>query len=157
MATLIGLAVVMALVGCAYWLHGLLDGLVSKAEGKVRPHVPAMKQKVAAGLEAATGYVRPRAAGWARRLALGVAAHAVVFFGAATCVALVRPAPTKVTYQSIAKREDATWYQRGVAYLGYGSGWLVEETRPGFFYSTARLNDGSTLIGLPGLQQWYRL
>ena len=157
MATLIGLAVVMALVGCAYWLHGLLDGLVSKAEGKVRPHVPAMKQKVTAGLEAATGYVRPRAVGWARRLALGCVAHAAVFFGAATCLALVKPAPTVVTYQSIAKRPDSSWLQHGLAYVGYGSGWFVEETRPGFFYSTARLNDGSTLVGLPGVQKWFRL
>ena len=157
MATLIGLGVVIALVGAAYWLHGRLDGMLTKVEGKVRPQVPAMKQKVSAGLEAAKGYVRPRAAGWARRMALGVAAHMLVFFGAATCVALVKPAPKEVTYQSIAKREGATWYQHGLAYVGYGSGWLVEETRPGFFYSTARLNDGSTLIGLPGIQQWYRL
>jgi nucleoside-diphosphate-sugar epimerase len=29
--------------------------------------------------------------------------------------------------------------------------------RPGFLYSTARLNDGTVLVGLPGVQQWYRL
>lgn len=94
---------------------------------------------------------------WARRLALGCVAHAAVFFGAATCVALVRPAPQEVTYESIAKREDATWYQHGAAYLGYGSGWLVEETRPRFLYGTAQLTDGSTLVGLPGVQKLYRL
>jgi hypothetical protein len=38
-----------------------------------------------------------------------------------------------------------------------GTGWIVEETRPGFLYSTARLNDGTVLVGLPGVQQWYRL
>jgi hypothetical protein len=157
MATLIGISVVFVLMASAYWLHGRLDGMVSKVEGKVRPHVPAMQQKVSAGLEAAKGYVRPRAAGWARRLALGCVAHLVVAFSAATCVALIRPAPQEVTYESIAKRSDATWYQRAVGYVGYGSGWLVEETQPGFFYSTARLNDGSTLIGLPGVQAWYRL
>jgi len=157
MATLIGLGVVIALMGAAYWLHGRLDGMLTKVEGKVRPHVPAMKQKVTAGLEAAKGYVRPRAAGWARRMALGCVAHLVVAFSAATVVALVKPAPQEVTYQSIAKREDATWYQHGLAYVGYGSGWLVDEVKPGVFYSTARLNDGSTMIGLPGIQQWYRL
>lgn len=157
MATLIVLAVVIVLMGSAYWLSNRLDGLVSKAESKVRPHVPVVKQRVKENYTRAAQFVRPRAAGWARRLALGCAAHLVVAFSAATVVALVRPAPQEVTYQSIAKRPDATWYQRGVAYLGYGSGWLVEETRPGFFYSTARLNDGSTLIGLPGLQQWFRL
>ena len=157
MATLIGLGVVIALMGAAYWLHGRLDGMLTKVEGKVRPHVPAMKQKVTAGLAAAKGYVRPRAAGWARRMALGCVAHLVVAFSAATVVALVKPAPQEVTYQSIAKREDATWYQHAAGYVGYGSGWLVDEVKPGFFYSTARLNDGSTMIGLPGLQQWYRL
>ena len=153
MATLIGLAIVMALMVAAYWLHGRLEGMLAKFEETVRPHVPGVKER----LHAAAGFVRPRAAGWARRMALGVAAHLVVFFGAATCVALVKPAPTTVTYQSIAKRPDATWYQHAAGYLGYGSGWCVEETKPGFFYSTARLNDGSTLIGLPGLQQWFRL
>jgi hypothetical protein len=157
MATLIVLVVVMVLMAVAYWLSSRLDGIVSKFEARVKPHVPAMKRKVSAGLEAAKGYVRPRAAGLFRRLALGVVANVAVIFAAATCVALVRPAPQEVTYNSIAKREGATWFQRGVAYVGYGSGWLVEETRPGFFYSTARLNDGSTLIGLPGLQAWYRL
>lgn len=157
MFTALTFAMAVVLMGAAYWLHGRLDGMLTKVEGKVRPHVPAMKQKVSAGLEAAKGYVRPRVSGLARRMALGVAAHMLVFFGAATCVALVKPAPKEVTYQSIAKREGATWLQHGLAYVGYGSGWLVEETRPGFFFSTARLNDGSTLIGLPGIQQWYRL
>jgi hypothetical protein len=72
-------------------------------------------------------------------------------------VALVRPAQQEVAYESIAKRPDATWYQQAVGYVGYGSGWLVDEVKPGFFFSTARLNDGSTLIGLPGVQAWYRL
>jgi hypothetical protein len=157
MVTALTFAMVVVLMGVAYWLHGRLDGMVSKVEGKVRPHVPAMQQKVTAGLEAAKGHVRPRAAGWARRLALGCAAHVAVFFGAATCVALVRPAPQEVTFQSIAKRPDSTWYQQAVGYVGYGSGWLVDEVNPGFFFSTAKLNDGSTLVGLPGIQQWYRL
>lgn len=157
MATFIGLGVVVVLMGAAYWLHGRLDGMLTKVEGKVRPHMPAMKQKVSAGLAAAKGYVRPRASGLARRMALGCVAHLVVAFSAATVVALVKPAPQEVTYESITKREGATWLQRGLAYVGYGSGWLVEETRPGFFFSTARLNDGSVLVGLPGVQQWYRL
>jgi hypothetical protein len=157
MATLIGLGVVIALVGAAYWLHGRLDGMLTKVEGKVRPHMSAMKQKVSAGLAAAKGYVRPRASGLARRMALGCVAHLVVAFSAATVVALVKPAPTTVTYQTIAKRPDATWFQHAAGYVGYGSGWFVEETRPGFFFSTARLNDGSVLVGLPGVQQWYRL
>lgn len=157
MATLIGLAVVMALMGAAYWLHGRLDGMLTKVEGNVRPHVPAMKQKVSAGLAAAKGYVRPRAFGLARRMALGCVAHLVVAFSAATVVALVKPAPQEVTFETIAMRPDAAWYQRAVGYVGYGSGWLVDEVTPGFYFSTARLNDGSTLIGLPGLQQWYRL
>ncbi len=157
MATLIGIAVVIGLMGAAYWLHGRLDGLLTKVEGKIQPHVPAMKNRVTAGLEAAKGYVRPRATGWARRLALGCVAHLVVAFSAATGVALVKPAPQEVTYESIAKREDATWYQHGLAYVGYGSGWLVDDVQPGFFFSTARLSDGSTMIGLPGVQAWYRL
>lgn len=157
MFTALTFAMVVLLMGAAYWLSNRLDGMLSKIEGNVRPHVPALKQKVTARLAAAKGYVRPRAAGWARRMALGCVAHLVVAFSAAACVALVRPAPQEVTYGSIAKREDATWLQHGLAYVGYGSGWLVEETCPGFFYSTARLNDGSTMIGLPGLQAWYRL
>ena len=157
MVTALTVAILVALMASAFGLYNVLDGMLSKVEGKVRPHVPVVKQKVTAGLEAATGYVRPRAAGWARRLALGCVAHAAVFFGAATVLALVKPAPTTVTYQSIAKRPDSSWLQHGLAYVGYGSGWFVEETRPGFFYSTATLNDGSTLIGLPGLQQWFRL
>ncbi len=157
MATFIGIAVVMALVVAAYWLRGRLDGLLTKFEGRIQPHVPALKKRVTAGLEAAKGYVRPRATGWARRLALGCVAHLVVAFSAATVVALVKPAPTTVTYESIAKRPDATWYQHAAGYVGYGSGWLVDDVTPGFFYSTARLNDGTVLVGLPGLQQWYRL
>jgi hypothetical protein len=157
MATLIGLAVVMALMGAAYWLHGRLDGMATKAQSAIQPHVPIVKQRVKDNYNRAAQFVRPRAVGWARRLALGCAAHLVVFFGAATCVALVRPAPQEVTYASIAKRPDATWYQHAAAYVGYGSGWCVDEVKPGFLYSVARLNDGSMLIGLPGIQKWYRL
>jgi len=157
MFTALAISVGVALMATAYWLHGRLEAMVSAFEGKVRPHVPAVRQKVTAGLEAAKGYVQPRAAGWAQRLALGCVAHLAVFFGAATCVALVRPAPQEVTYASIAKRENTTWYQHAAGYVGHGTGWVVNEVKPGFLYSTARLNDGSTLIGLPGVQAWYRL
>ena len=153
MAPFIGFAVVVALMGAAFWLYGRLDAMLSKVEVKVRPYMPGVKEKFTAAAE----YAKPRAAGWARRLALGCVAHVAVFFGAATCIALVRPAPKEVTYESIAKREDATWFQHGMARIGYGTGWLVEKTNPGFLYSTARLNDGTVLIGLPGVQQWYRL
>ena len=153
MFTALAISVGVALMAAAYWLHGRLDTMVTKCEATIRPHVPGVKQK----FTAAAQYAKPRAAGWARRLALGCVAHLVVFFGAATCVALVRPAPQEVTYASIAKRDDASWYQHSMAYVGYGTGWIVEETRPGFLYSTARLNDGTVLVGLPGVQQWYRL
>lgn len=157
MATLIGLAVVVALMSVAYWLHGRLDGMLSKFEARVKPHVPAMKHKVSAGLEAAKGYVRPRAAGWARRMALGVVANVAVIFAAATCVALVKPAPQELNYSNVAKRENTTLLQRGLAFAAYNSGWCIDRVDPGFFFSTARLSDGTVLVGLPGLQQWYRL
>lgn len=157
MAMFIALGVVVVLMGAAYWLSIRLDGVVTKAQSAIQPHVPVVKQKVKENYDRAAQVVRPRATGLARRMALGCIAHLVVAFSAAACVALVKPAPKEVTYNSIAKREDATWLQHGLAFVGYGSGWLVEETRPGFFFSTARLNDGSTLIGLPGIQKWYRL
>ena len=157
MVTAMVFAILVALLAAAYWVHSQLDELLGRFECAIGPHVPRVTQKFTAGLEAAKGYVQPRAVGWARRLALGCVAHAAVFFGAATIVAVVRPAPQEVSYSTVAKREDATWFQHGAAYFGYGSGWLVQETRPGFFYSKARLTDGSTLVGLPGVQQWYRL
>lgn len=150
-------AVLGVLMLSAYKVYGLLDGMATKAQTAIQPHVPAMTQKVKANYNTAAEYVRPRTAGWCRRMALGVAAHVVVFFGAATCVALVRPAPQEITYESIAKRDDATWYQHTAAYVGYGTGWVVDDVKPGFLYSTARLTDGTVLIGLPGVQQWYRL
>ena len=153
MFTALAISVGVALMATAYWVHGRLDAIASKVEAKVRPYVPRVKKRVTDGM----GYVRPRAAGLARRLAIGCVAHLAVFFGAATCVALVKPAPQEVTYASIAKREDATWFQHSMAYVGYGTGWVVDEVKPGFLYSTARLNDGTVLVGLPGVQQWYRL
>jgi hypothetical protein len=153
MFTALAISVVVLLVATAYWLYGRLDSMLSKVEGKVRPYVPGVKEK----FTAAAQYARPRATGWARRLALGCVAHVAVALGAATCVALVRPAPQEVTYASIAKREDATWFQHSMAYVGYGTGWVVDEVNPGFLYSTARLNDGTVLVGLPGVQRWYRL
>jgi hypothetical protein len=153
MFTALAISVGVALMAVAYWVHGRLDSMLSKVEGKVRPYMPRMKQK----FTAAAQYAKPRAIGWGRRLALGCVAHLAVFFGAATCVALVKPAPQEVTYASIAKREDATWFQHGMARIGYGTGWAVDEVKPGFLYSTARLNDGTVLVGLPGVQQWYRL
>lgn len=157
MTMLVAISIGVVFMLAAYWLYAQIDGMVSKAENAVRPYVPEVKKRVTTGLAAAAQYAKPRAAGWARRMALGVVANVAVIFAAATCVALVRPAPTEVTYESIAKRPDATWYQHAAAYVGYGSGWCVDEVRPGFLYSVARLNDGSTLIGLPGVQKWYRL
>jgi hypothetical protein len=151
------LAVLGVLMFSALKVYGLLDGMVSKAQTAIKSHVPGMKQKVADNFNTAPGYVKPRAAGWARRLALGCVAHLAVFFGSATCMALVRPAPQEVTYASIAKREDASWFQHSMAYVGYGTGWVVDEVKPGFLYSTARLTDGTVLVGPPGVQQWYQL
>lgn len=56
-------------------------------------------------------------AGWDRRIALGRVAHLVPAFNTAT-LSLVRTALQKVTYESIAKQEDGTWYQHGLAPRG---------------------------------------
>jgi hypothetical protein len=156
MTSLIGFAVVLTLLGmlvAAGWVYSVLDRMLTRVEGKVKPHVPVVKQR----LNAAAQYARPRAAGWARRMALGLVAHAAVFFGAAAVVALVRPAPEKLTYESLALSPAATWFQRNAAYVSINSGLGVRDVKPGFLVSTARLADGSVLVGLPGTQKWYRL
>ncbi len=153
MATLIGVVIVVAFLVAAYWVHGRLDSMLSKVEAKVRPCMPRVQEK----FTAAAQYAKPRAAGWVRRLALGCVAHVAVALGAATCVALVQPPPKTLSYGNVAIKDDATWYQRGMAYASLNTGLGVREVRPGFLFSTATLNNGSVLIGLPGTGRWYRL
>jgi hypothetical protein len=153
MFTALAISVGVVLMAVAYWVHGRLDSMLSKVEVKVQPYMPGVKQK----FTAAAQYAKPRATGWARRLALGCVAHVAVFFGAATCVALVKPAPQTLSYGNVAIKDEATWYQRGMAYASLNTGLGVREVRPGFLFSTATLNNGSVLIGLPGTGRWYRL
>ena len=54
-------------------------------------------------------------------------------------------------------RKTARGTSTGWPHAGYGLGRPVEETRPGFFSSAARLKNGSAPIGLQGVQAWYRL
>jgi hypothetical protein len=142
MAIVLFLAVVIALMAVSFWLHGVLDNALSKTQVLLRPQVPSIKR-------------------WAvrcgRELAIGLVVHGGVFLGAASCVAVVCPAPQELTYDSLAHDPAATWFQRNSAYLAIESGLGIGEVRPGFLYSTARLANGTRLVGLPGTQRWYRL
>lgn len=86
------------------------------------------------------------------RVVASVTAPAVVFVTAAWLTAAVAPPPRSVSYDTIAVREDATWYERNTGWLAlkFSSPEVVNRV----FYTKAKVGD-EHLIGLPVLKKWY--
>lgn len=97
---------------------------------------------------------------WAIAGVATITAPVVAFVVLACGVAAIEPPPQEFTYASMEKREDATFWERNVAYFMIGTGLADVEVKPGVVYSTAKLktnHEEVTFVGLPGTGKWYRL
>jgi len=156
MTSLIGFAVVLTLLGmlvAAGWVYSVLDRMLTRGRGQ--------GQAACAGRQAAAQ------CGGSVRSPSGCRLGSTHGSGArGPCCGVLRgrgsrsagPAGSSESLvRELALSPAATWFQRNAAYVSINSGLGVRDVKPGFLVSTARLADGSVLVGLPGTQKWYRL
>lgn len=95
-----------------------------------------------------------RFVGTVSRVSAAVLTPMVLFLTVAAALAFVSPPPTKVTYNDIAIREDATWFSRNAAWVTLNTGLVDAKVSNRLVYTKAKIGD-STLIGLPGFGKWF--
>ena len=86
------------------------------------------------------------------RVVGAVLSPVLTFVLAATITAAAYPPPRAVSYDTIAIKDEATWFERNAAWAAIKVKRHSVENR--FFYSKAKVGE-ECLLGVPGSQKWY--